>query len=167
MKIPCLAFVVLLSVLRLPAAGADPSTMMPDEWTEFRLERFALIQADPALAAESKEIDGALAAQAEKVAAAMAKVDPKVAPVLAKVKARVRSDWNQPAAETISAAEWQILRGARAAALAADPSLAAGNQDLLARKQAFDAKVDAALEKADPGLAPMFRQLRLRDAGEP
>ncbi len=140
--------------------------MMPNEWTEFRYERLAIIRANPELAAEDKQLNADIQAQAGKVDAAMIQGDPKVGPILIKLTALLRSNWSAPSADSknLTSADWLAIRTARAAALQANPDLVAANQALLARKKALDVKVDAALIKADPGLAPFITKLEARDS---
>lgn len=147
----------------LRAGDLDPATMMPDEWTEFRFERLAVLRANPDLAAADKQLDEDMKAQAGKVEAAMAKADPGVAPILAKVAALLHGNWDAAGVQGVSVAEWQELRAARAAALAANPDLAAVNEALLKKKKDLDARIDAALVKADPGLASFVGKLQARD----
>jgi hypothetical protein len=52
------------------------------------------------------------------------------------------------------------------AALQSDPGLVATNKKLLKQKQSLDVKVDAALAKADPALAPFIKKLQKRDGGQ-
>lgn len=153
---------VALTIAPLFGAGLDPATMMPDEWTEFRYERLAFIRANPAYAAENKRLESAMAAHAEKVAASMEKADPAAAPVLAKVKKLIAGNWYAPKLGSVTRAEWKLLRRTRAAALAANPALGTSGKDLLKRKNAFDAKVNAALAKEDPGLAPLVKKFGTR-----
>ena len=57
---------------------------------------------------------------------------------------------------TISPDEWQELRTARSAALQANPDLIAENKKLMERMRTLENKVDAAMIKADPSLAPII-----------
>ncbi len=57
---------------------------------------------------------------------------------------------------TITPEEWQELRGARAVALRTNPNLIAENKKLMDRMRAFEDKVDAAMVKANPTIAPLI-----------
>ncbi len=52
--------------------------------------------------------------------------------------------------------EWQELRNARQAALKENPELATKAQELSAKMRAFQEKLDAAMLKSDPHLAPVL-----------
>jgi len=164
-----IALLVLVSAAPLWAADSlpalDPTAMMPNEWTEFRYERFAIIRANPELAAEDKQLNADIQAQAGKVDSAMIQADPKVGPILIRLAALLRSNWSAPSADSknLTSADWLAIRTARAAALQANPDLVAANQALLARKKALDAKVDTALVQADPALAPFVSRLQAHD----
>jgi len=167
--LPRLACFLILTTGTLCAADAppvrNPATMMPDEWVQYRLERVAVIQANPELAAEQKALDAEFRAQADEVNAAMIKADSKTAPVIASVKKLLHSKWDAKGPGTISIEEWQALRASRAAALQADPALGAKNRALLKKQAAFKKKVDSALTKADPTLAPFIQELRKSEGG--
>ncbi|HUB66025.1 MAG TPA: hypothetical protein VL981_00910 [Candidatus Methylacidiphilales bacterium] len=57
---------------------------------------------------------------------------------------------------TITQQEWQELRAARAAALQANPGLQAKNAKLIEEMRALQDKIDAAMIKADPTIAPLL-----------
>jgi hypothetical protein len=57
---------------------------------------------------------------------------------------------------TITPEEWQELRAARSAALQANPDLISQNKKLLDKMRDFEDKVDAAMVKADPNIAPII-----------
>lgn len=154
----------LLAAAPLVASDLDPATMAEAEWTEYRLERSLLIRDNPELAKESLQLENDTRAQARAVEEAMVKADPSIAPILARVSALVRSDWNAAPApgEEVTVEQWQKLRDVRADALQASPDLAAANAALRERKAALDQKVDDALAKADPGLAPFIHKLNTR-----
>lgn len=164
-KILTLSFLSAIILVKGLCAGLDPATMMPNEWEEFRFERLAVIRANPKLAVENKLLESAMQAQADEVEAEMIKANPEITPLLSKVKKLLRSNWYALPADTlaISAGEWHEIRAARAQALQANPKLAAANKALLKKKEAFNAKADAALVKADPSLAPFIRKLQARD----
>ena len=148
--LPLFAFLVLGAGVAL----ADPDKVMPNEWDEFRFERLTILKANPDLEKEQDALDAALDAQQDKVNAATIKADPSTDSIIAKVNKTLKSKWDS-AAESgkITVAEWQTLRNARAAALKADPALAADNLALLKKREAFNDKLDAALLKADPTVA--------------
>jgi hypothetical protein len=52
--------------------------------------------------------------------------------------------------------EWQELRAARSAAIQANPDLVAADKKLRERMRAFEDKVDAAMFKANPSIAPLI-----------
>ena len=52
--------------------------------------------------------------------------------------------------------EWQELRAARSAALQANPDLLARHNKLLERMRALEDKLDAAMIKANPAIAPII-----------
>lgn len=162
MKKPVALF--LLSVVLLTgslfAVDLDPATMSEAEWTEYRFERVTVIRTNPDLAAESKQLEAAAKSQAQAVEAAMMKADPSVGPLLARLAALLKGSWYAPAeGEMLTAADWQKIRATRAAALQANPDLVAANKAVKEKKQAFDAKVDAALIKADPSLAGLIGRM--------
>jgi hypothetical protein len=57
---------------------------------------------------------------------------------------------------TITPEEWQELRAAHAAALKANPDVVAENKKLLERMSALEQKLNAAMVKADPSVAPII-----------
>jgi len=57
---------------------------------------------------------------------------------------------------TLTPEEWQELRTARQAALKANPDFAAKAAQLSAKMRAFEEKLDAAMIKTDPKLAPIL-----------
>src|SRR5580698_608809 len=59
----------------------------------------------------------------------------------------------------ITPVEWQELRAAHAAALQANPDLTAESRKLAERMHAFEDKIDAAMVKADPTLAPIIAKI--------
>lgn len=158
---------LLLSLLTLTLAtslqaGLSSGTAMPNEWEEFRFERLTVLKADAALAQEEKDLNAEILAQKKKVDAATIKVDASVAPTIDKVDAALKNGWGaaKVGKTKITTEEWQKLRSARDAALKADASLAADNKALLKKKDAFEAKVDAALVKVDPKAAVFLTQKR-------
>lgn len=155
---------VLLALTAARLVAADPASMMPGEWTEYRYERQALIANTPALAAENKQLETDFQAQADKVEAAMIQANPDVAPILKKVTAAIRSDWSKADASLLTPAQWLTLRATRAQVLQANPDLYAANQALLVRQKSLDAKIDAALGQADPSLVPLLLKLKARDS---
>lgn len=150
----------------LSAAGLDPAAMMPNEWTEFRYERLALIRSNPKLAAEDRSLQAALDVHAAEVSEAMIQADPAVTPILAKVKKLLQSNWDGPKPGAVTVGEWKKLRTARQAALDANPALVAKGKALLKKKDALDAKVDAALAASDASLKPLINKFGAREAGE-
>jgi len=154
-----IAFVALLAG-SLFAADLDPATMSEAEWTEYRFERLTIIRTTPELSAESKQLEAEAMAQTTAMEAAMVKAEPSVEPVLAKLSALLKGNWYAPSeVDLLSAADWAKIRAARAAALQANPELAAANSAQKERKQAFDARVGSALIKADPSLAGLVEKL--------
>lgn len=150
----------LLLAGSLFAADLDPATMSEAEWTEYRFERVTVIRTNPDLSAESKQLEADAKVQAKAVEAAMVKADPSVEPLLVKLAALLNGNWYAPAeGGMLSPADWQKIRAARSAALAANPDLVAANKALQEKKQAFNAKVSAALIKADPSLAGLVEKL--------
>ena len=59
-------------------------------------------------------------------------------------------------AAAISPTEWQQLRAARNTALQNNPDLMAANKKLIEKMQAFEVKLDAAIVKANPTIAPII-----------
>jgi hypothetical protein len=57
---------------------------------------------------------------------------------------------------TITPDEWQELRAARSAALQANPDFVKKHNKLLERLRTLEDKLDAAMIKADPAIAPMI-----------
>lgn len=57
---------------------------------------------------------------------------------------------------TMTPEEWQELRTARQAALKANPDFVAKSAQLAAKMRAFQEKLDAAMVKTDPKLAPIL-----------
>jgi hypothetical protein len=148
-----------------PVPVMDPTTMMPDEWIQYRFERLAVIQGNPSLAAQQKDLDEEFKAYAAKVDAATVKANPKTADILSRLKKLLHSKWSGTEGPgAISIADWQTLRAARSAALDANPSLVAESQALLAKKKSLDKEVDAALVKEDPSLAPFIAKLHKIDS---
>ncbi|MEO6846543.1 MAG: hypothetical protein ABI443_04065 [Chthoniobacterales bacterium] len=149
---------LLLAALTITASSyaatstVDPTTVLPKEWASFRLERTVFLRSNPKLVAQSHAINQQIKAQQAKVEAAMVKADPKVAPLLAKVNGLLKNGWKAKSSDkaSLTIADWQRLRAARAAAFAANPSLAATNRQLMKQQKALGNKVDAALTKADP-----------------
>lgn len=129
--------ILTLSLATSLHAGLSSGTTMPNEWEEFRFERLTVLKTDASLAKEEKELNAEILAQKKKVDAAL------------------KNGWAAARAgkTKITTEEWQRLRAARDAALKADASLAAANKALLKKKNAFEAKVDAALIKVDPKAA--------------
>ncbi len=143
------------------ASDLNPATMMPDEWEQYRLQRFAVILAHPELKAQDDQLRKDIKAQTQKIEAAMIKADASVKPILAKVNKALKSDWKANAAgvKAITTADMQKLRAARAAALKENPDLVTANQDLLKKKDALDKKIDDVLVQTDAGLADFIKQL--------
>lgn len=56
----------------------------------------------------------------------------------------------------ITADEWKELRDARAAAIKAHPELLQENTELIEKIRAFEAKLNAAMIKANPSIAPLM-----------
>jgi len=68
---------------------------------------------------------------------------------------------------SISADEWQELRAARAAAIQANPDLVAENTRLMEKMRDLETKLNAAMIKTDPAIAPTlakFEAQRQRSA---
>jgi len=59
-------------------------------------------------------------------------------------------------ADAITPEEWQQLRTARSAALQANPDLLTNHQKLIEKMRALDDKIDAAMIKTDPTIAPII-----------
>lgn len=158
-------FSVLLIAGGLMAADLDPATLSEAEWTEYRFERLTVVRTNPDLAAASEALKADTKKQAQAVEAAMVKTDPSVAPLLVKLAALLDGNWYAPAeSDVLSFADWQKIRAARAAALQANPDLVSAQKALKDKKEALDAKVDAALVKADPGLAGLVDRMNEKDA---
>ena len=85
-----------------PAASPPhPAFVSPNEFQQFRAARDAVLQANPDLAAEYKDIIHAMQDEQSKLDAAMIKADPKVAPIVAKLVAlRQHNAAPAPAAAT-------------------------------------------------------------------
>jgi hypothetical protein len=64
-----------------------------------------------------------------------------------------------PHPSLVSPIEWQRLRTARAAALQANPDLAAEYKQIIDDMQTEETKFDAAMIKADPKVAPIVAKL--------
>ena len=138
------------------ASKVDPALVLPFEWQEFRLERATLVNASPFLAAADAKLRRELDALKAKVDAATVQADPGTAPILKKLADLLRTSWGKSSKITISTAEWQQLRAARAAAFQAHPEILAATKRWQAEKHAYQAKVDAALRKADPSAAALM-----------
>ena len=61
----------------------------------------------------------------------------------------------------ITPQEWQRLNAARTAALKANPALMQKGAEISAKMHAFQQKLDAAIIKADPTIAPLLAKLAL------
>jgi len=61
-----------------------------------------------------------------------------------------------PAQLGMSAQDWQELRDARVKAIKAHPELLAENTALMQKIRAFEAKLDAAMVKTNPAVAPIL-----------
>jgi hypothetical protein len=159
MKLP-ISLTLLPSLLiagSLCAAELTLASLSEAEWTEYRFERLTVIRTYPNLAAEADALKAGTEAQKQAVEAAMVKADPAVTQLLVKVTALLNGNWYNPdEGNMLSFADWQKLRAARAAALQANPKLVSAQEALKAEKEAFDAKVDEALVKADPSLAGLI-----------
>jgi hypothetical protein len=71
-----------------PAQAPHPAAFVsPSEFQQLRAARDAVLQANPDLAGEYKQIITDMQAQQDKFDAAMIKADPKVAPIVAKLVA--------------------------------------------------------------------------------
>ncbi|MEO8207233.1 MAG: hypothetical protein ABI615_13715, partial [Chthoniobacterales bacterium] len=118
---------LLLAALAVTASSyaatptVDPSTVMPREWTSFRLERVTFLRSHPQLSAQEKALNEQIKAQQAKVEAAMVKADPKVAPILARLDVLLKKGWKDSSLTPLSTSDWQQLRSARAAAFQANP----------------------------------------------
>jgi hypothetical protein len=66
----------------------------------------------------------------------------------------------------ITPAEWQELRGARQAAVKANPDLLKKAAAVSQRMRAFEGKLDAAMVKADPKVAVLVAQLEEGTRGQ-
>lgn len=136
-------------------ATVDPTTLLPQEWSAFRYERLAVLRSQPKLNAQDQALTREIQTQQGKVEAAMIKADPTVAPVLARLEVLLKKGWKGAPAGTapLTLSDWKKLRAARAAAFAANPDLAAESKKLVKQRKDLDAKIDAALRKADPSTA--------------
>jgi hypothetical protein len=87
-----------------------------------------------------------------------------LSPMASKVVAEMTNLMVAPAASkhivgsssTMTPDDWQELRNARQAALKENPELVAKAQELSAKMRAFQEKLDAAMLKSDPKLAPVL-----------
>jgi hypothetical protein len=158
-----------LSALIIPAAlraaDVDLAALSEAEWKEYRFEQVSVESANPDLVAESNQIKEEKKRQEQALEAAMTAADPSLAPLLTKRAALLTGNWWAPAeADTLTAADWQKIRDARAAARAANPDFVAAGKVLKEKIQAYEAKIDAALIKVDPGLADLVNAIRKRRA---
>ena len=148
----------------LCAASSDPASLSEAEWTEYRFERLTVVRTNPELAAAAEQLKSDTKKQEQAVEAAMVKADPSVAPLLTKLASLLKGNWYAPAeSDMLSFADWQKIRAARAAALQANPDLVSAQTALKVKKEALDAKVDAALVKADPSLAELVGKMNAND----
>jgi hypothetical protein len=67
----------------------------------------------------------------------------------------------------ITSEELDELHAARSAAIDAHPDLIAETQKLMDRMRALDAKIDAAMIKVDPGVAPILAKVEANGNRQP
>jgi hypothetical protein len=153
----------------LPKQNFDTSSRRSQgKWQQ---SRQLALEANPSLRGQYKEILTEMDAQKVKSDAAMLKADPKLAPVLAKLKAlRTRNGGAIAAsshsgktppvikgpAPTLTPADWQELRTARAQAIEANPDLMAQARQLQEKMRTFEDTLDADMLKSDPQSAPLI-----------
>lgn len=146
------------------------TAVKPKEWQEFQADRDTTLKTDAAIAPEYQALLAEMQTQQNALDAAMIKADPKVALALAKlelIRKHVPAPGSTPAKPKIyvlTPAEWQHIQAARQAALKANPDFDQKAMQLAAQLQALQQKVDAAMAKADPNVAPIMAKL---DGGHP
>jgi hypothetical protein len=149
-----------------PADDIKPQRSLLEE------ARKEALKANPDLAAEEKSIHDEEVAFKNDYDAATTKVDPTVAPIVAKVNAGEsqleelrREDAGRPRTSppaglliaTVTPDEWQKLREAKSAAVQVDPTLKQRGDQIRARRNALEAKLQEAMAKVDSNLAPVFK----------
>jgi hypothetical protein len=167
---PKVALITPVTHPKLPQAKRPP-LMTIGEWQQYHSARQLALQTNPSLKGQYKEILTEMDVQESKSDAAMLKADPKLAPVLAKLKAlrlrnggaiaaASRSGKTPPVikgpASTLTPADWQELRTARAQAIEANPDLMAQARKLQEKMRAFEDNLDADMLKSDPQSAPLI-----------
>jgi hypothetical protein len=141
------------------------------EWQEFHSDRESALKNNPKLASEYKRLMADLGQQQKGLETAMLKTDPKLVPMLAKLEAlRLHNSGTVGAAShgakpmpvnnsplpTLTAADWQELRMARAQALQANPDLMDQSKKFQGKIRAFEDELDSIMVKSDPNVAPLI-----------
>ena len=145
--------------------------MTSREWVTFREAREKALRANPALQSEYRDILRRAESQEASLDAAMVKADPKMAPLVAQLTAlRALNSAPQtfphpvvsgksgqpPVSINLSPADWQKIRTARAQAMQFNPEFSAEAKKQDEAKGMFEDKMDAAVLKADPQMAPLI-----------
>ncbi len=151
-----------------PVAPPAPALMRAANGQKYHSARQAALAAHPELQNEYKDILKTMDGQQAKLDAAMLKADPKLGPVMAKLQAlraqhsgapRPAGAAGQPATAgpvTMTPEDWQELRSARNAAVAADADLKGSTTKIADKMRSLEDKLDDAMLKADPSLAPII-----------
>jgi len=156
------------------AQHPPPALMSPGDWQKLRSTRDQVLQSNPDLQAEYKQILKKMDAQQASLDDAMIKADPAVKPVVAKlVELRQKNGapalaspngTTKPAPNTpavkLTTEDMQELRTARTAAIQANPALLTGNKAIGDQMRDFQIKLDAAMIKIDPTIAPVIAQFQ-------
>lgn len=162
-----------------PAANPAIHTAPPPvftqvrEWRQYRDVREKTLADNPDLAAEYQSLRHQLEQQEKDLDAAMVKADPQVAPIVARLEAiRTQGPGSHPAATgstppkpAISPDDWQKIRAARLDAIKANPNIESKGMAMAADLRAFQAKLNAAMLKADPSVAPVIDRLSTPASG--
>jgi hypothetical protein len=139
-------------------------------WHDYALARQKALQEDPELAAEYKQVQAEVDRQRKKLEAGIIRIDPKTAPIIAKYHAMREQPVSHAASlhpgmasssavTAITPAEWQELRSARDASLKRNPNLVEAGKPLDQKLRDFQRKIDVAVLKIDPSVAPIVALL--------
>jgi hypothetical protein len=154
----------------VPPFAKPPPLLVNADWQKYRSARQTVLAANPDLQSQYKEILQELDAQQSKLDAAMDKADPKATPIIAKLEA-LRAHNGAPSgnlssssspAPVMTADDWQEVRTARAAAVAANPNLMTVSKALADKMRKFEGSLDAAMVKAHPDVAPVISKFEGR-----
>lgn len=145
-----------------PASSVAPNL----DFQKYRSARQAVLNSNPDLQNQYKNLLKKVESQQTKLEASMVKVDPQLAPVIAKLEA-LRTQNGGPATATqlhsapdLTQDEWQRLRAARSHAVQSDSALIASNKKLMEEMRTFEDEVNAAIIKAHPDMAPVIAKVQ-------